>query len=117
MTAQLALFRQPAQPAPAPLRFSGPAYAPALDAARLTNQIERIFALMSDGAWRSLAAIEAETGDPQASISAQLRHLRKPRFGGHGVERQRVAESGVWEYKLVPAWDGVGPAPDAEEEA
>jgi hypothetical protein len=40
------------------------------------------------------------TGDPEASVSAQLRHLRKPRFGGHTVER-RYMSNGLYEYKLI----------------
>jgi len=49
---------------------------------------------------------------PPASISAQLRHLRKPEFGGYAVEkRQRAAGrflrgedfGTVWEYQLKRA--------------
>ncbi|KKL56177.1 hypothetical protein LCGC14_2247980, partial [marine sediment metagenome] len=36
----------------------------------------------------TLCEIEDLTGDPPASISAQLRHLRKERFGAHTVERR-----------------------------
>jgi hypothetical protein len=67
---------------------------------RLCGQIKRIYDLMSDGRWRSLAEIERATGDPQASISAQIRHLRKDRFGGHRVEKRRRGESGTWEYQV-----------------
>ena len=58
---------------------------------------------MRDQSWRTLAEIEEETGDPQSSISAQLRHLRKRRFGEHDVDkRRRVSEKscGTWEYRL-----------------
>ena len=85
-------------PADAP-RFDGPAYNPARDHARLGAQLTRIFALVRDGRWRTLAAIAAATGDPEASVSAQLRHLRKLRFGGHTVERRRVG--GGYEYRVV----------------
>lgn len=71
------------------LIFDGPAYDPELDQDRLAGQILRIFRLMADGLWRTLEEIHFETGDPQASISAQLRHLRKPRFGAHQVEKRR----------------------------
>ena len=58
---------------------------------------------MIDGFWRTLREIENHTGDPQSSISAQLRHLRKKRFGGYTVEKRRRGEGakGLWEYKLV----------------
>jgi hypothetical protein len=59
--------------------------------------------LMSDGYWRTLDEIAHATGDPHASISAQLRHLRKPRFGAYVVEkRHRGAPArGLYEYRLL----------------
>lgn len=82
--------------------FNGPAYDPTRDHARLTGQIQRIHALMSDGVWRTLPEIEAATGDPPASISAQLRHLRKRRFGAFVVERRlRGTSSGLYEYRVL----------------
>lgn len=83
-------------------RFNGPDYVPEFDKARLTGQIERIYKTMIDGKWRTLEEIQAATGDPQASISAQLRHLRKERFGSHTVEKRRRGEPshGLFEYKL-----------------
>jgi len=84
------------------LRFNGPVYVPKLDRIRLTGQILRIFNLMVDGAWRTLGEIEQVTGDPQASISAQLRHLRKERFGSYIILKRRKGErtQGLWEYRL-----------------
>lgn len=84
------------------MRFNGPVYDPKEDQARLTGQISRIFSLMSDGQWRTLAEIESHTGDPAASISAQLRHLRKSRFGAHTVHKQARGQrsAGLWEYRL-----------------
>ena len=55
---------------------------------------------MSDGNWRSLRAIENETGYPQASVSARLRDFRKAKFGGHTVERKRI-EGGLFVYRLI----------------
>jgi len=84
-------------------RFNGPDYVEELDQVRLTGQISRIFDLMKDGLWRTLPEIEASTGDGQSSISAQLRHLRKRRFGLHTVDKRRRGEpmSGLWEYQLI----------------
>ena len=79
--------------------FDGADYTPVRDNARLTGQIKRIYSLMSDGKWRTLQEIEQETGDPQASISAQLRNLRKARFGGHAVGREHLG-GGLYHYKL-----------------
>jgi len=53
--------------------------------------------------WRTLIEIEADLGFPQASISAQLRHLRKERFGSYCMEkRRRGAHRGTWEYRVLP---------------
>ena len=84
-------------------RFNGSDYVPTLDNKRLTGQILRVFDCMKDGAWRTLSEIEEITGDPQASISAQMRHLRKERFGSHTVEKRNRGERthGLFEYKLI----------------
>ena len=84
---------------PATARFNGPEYVKERDNPRLTGQIKRIYDLMKDGRWRTLAQIEHATLDNQASISAQLRHLRKERFGGHTVNRRHVA-GGLFQYQL-----------------
>lgn len=91
-------------------RFDGPVYNPAKDQARLSTQIERLFSLMKDERYRTLAEIAVLTGDPEASISANLRHLRKDRFGNHIVTKQRRGSptatgvngtAGTWEYRLL----------------
>ena len=60
------------------------------------------------GAWLTLAELAAMTRYPAASISAQLRHLKKPEFGNYEMEKQVRAgadlEDGhgaVWEYRLT----------------
>lgn len=84
------------------LRFNGAVYDPDFDNRRLTGQIMRVFNLMKDGQWRTLEEISEATGDPQASISAQLRHLRKPRFGGFVVSKRPRGDraNGLWEYQI-----------------
>ncbi len=84
-------------------KFNGSDYDKTLDQSRLTGQIKRIYELMIDGKWRTLREIEDITNDPQASISAQLRHLRKKRFNSHIVNKQRRGEktSGLFEYQLL----------------
>lgn len=81
-------------------RFNGPEYDHERDCARLTGQIERVYALMKDGVWRTLDEIANATDDPVASVSAQLRHLRKARFGGHTVER-RSRRGPLFEYRVL----------------
>ena len=55
---------------------------------------------MCDGKWRTLQQISQVTGDPEASVSAQLRHFRKPRFGAHTIEREYV-NRGLYLYRLI----------------
>ena len=70
---------------------------------RFNGQIRRMFNLMKDARYRTLAEITEFTGDPEASISANLRHLRKNRFGNHIVDKQRRGKitTGLWEYRLL----------------
>lgn len=84
--------------------FDGPAYDPEADKDRLSNQLGRIYNLMRDHAWRTLEEIHERTGEPIASVSAQLRHLRKPRFGSYRVERRHRGEPahGLFEYRVLP---------------
>ena len=90
------------RPSIQPLRFNGPAYEAKHDQKRLTGQILRVYTLMQDARWRTLAEIEKTTGDPPASVSAQLRHLRKERFGSHAVDKRPRGDRvrGLWEYRL-----------------
>jgi len=82
--------------------FNGAVYDPELDHARLTKQIGRVYEALPWGEWLTLAEIEAKTHDPQASISAQIRHLRKERFGGYQIDkRRRTPDGGTWEYRLA----------------
>ena len=80
--------------------FDGADYNPELDKVRLTGQMKRIWNVMKSGRWMTLKGIEEITGDPQASISAQLRCFRKKKFGGFTVERERVEDSGLYRYRL-----------------
>jgi hypothetical protein len=59
--------------------------------------------------WLTLDELAKLTQYPPASISAQLRHLRKPQFGGYAVEKKprklanalRGEDFGtIWEYQL-----------------
>lgn len=96
------LFAAP--PRQRPPHFNGATYSRAEDDARLSRQHELIRNLMADGHWRTLAEIEGATGQPAASVSAQLRHLRKPRFGSWVVEKRSRGERsrGLYEYRVLP---------------
>lgn len=98
--------------------FNGPAYSPVKDDKRLTRQHVVIRDLMLDGQWRTLAEIEDATGYPAASISAQLRHCRKARFGGFVVLREirGKREQGLYQYRVLPPGSELPPKPPTQRE-
>lgn len=82
-----------------PQLFDGADYIPKRDDRRLLGQFEKVRALMLDGAWRTLQQIADAIGEPPASVSAQLRHLRKERFGAYTVEKCYCG-SGLYKYRV-----------------
>lgn len=76
-----------------------PTYDSALDSRRLGAQLNRVFAVMIGGDWLTLGEIAAKTGDPEASISARLRDLRKL-FGKVERNRRGREDAGHWEYRF-----------------
>lgn len=56
-----------------------------------------------DGGWMTLRELAELTNYGEASISAQLRHLRKERFGGYVVAKRHrgPACEGIWEYRIA----------------
>jgi hypothetical protein len=81
------------------MHFDGSTYTHDRDGKRLGQQYLRVFGVMKDGQWRSLSDIRRVTKDPESSVSARLRDMRKERFGSLQVERRYVAD-GLYEYKL-----------------
>ena len=81
-------------------KFDGSDYRPERDDARLDKQIDRVKKACRSGVPMTLAAIAKETGDPEASISAQLRHLRKEKHGSHSVDKIHVSH-GLYLYKVT----------------
>lgn len=81
--------------------FDGDDYQSDRDKPRLTGQIKDVITFMRDGLWHSVTQIAATTQHPEPSVSAQLRNLRKDRFGGHTIER-KYAGGGLYLFRLVP---------------
>jgi hypothetical protein len=81
------------------MRFNGPDYIPGRDDARLSTQYWDIYNLMQDGEFRSLRVISILTDHPEASVSAQLRHMRKTRFGSNTVTKTHIG--GLYKYSLI----------------
>lgn len=80
-------------------RFAG-VTVEAQDVPRLTTQYQKVFDLMKDGNWRSLAFIAEQCHCSQTSASARLRDFRKDWAGGHTVERKRIV-GGMFLYRLM----------------
>lgn len=80
--------------------FNGSDYDHARDALRLTDQMKRVFDALSDKQWHTLEEIAAITGDPTPSISAQIRHLRKARFGSWDIQKIHQ-HGGLFSYRLT----------------
>lgn len=84
----------------------GPTYDAKRDGARIGAQRWAVLHTMIGlgghvSAWWTLAELEERTRYPQASISAQLRHLRKKQFGGFVVEKRiRKGTGATWEYQI-----------------
>lgn len=78
----------------------GSSYDRARDLSRLNAQARDVYEYMAHGDWRTLADISANTGHPEASVSARLRDLRKPSLGGFVVERRYIAR-GLYQYRVL----------------
>lgn len=83
------------------MRFDGDTFVSDRDGARLTAQLESVRELMIDGRPRTLSEIAEAVQAPEASVSARLRDLRKPRFGNYIVEREHIRR-GLFRYTVKP---------------
>lgn len=83
-------------------KFDGKTYDQVADSKRLGTQLGRVLSVMQGGEWKTLSEISFMTDDPQASVSARLRDLRKPKFGSHDIVRRNRGpkSNGLYEYKL-----------------
>lgn len=77
--------------------IEGATYQPSRDFDRLSKQARRVAEVMANGGWVTLSSLSRDTGDPEASVSARIRDIRK---AGFTVEREYVRR-GLWQYRLV----------------
>jgi hypothetical protein len=88
----------------APVFDSGVELAKA-DHLRLGKQIARVLSVLSDGRWYTVPELQDEifgrfnVRDPEPSLSAQIRNLKKQKHGGHDIRRIRVGN--VYKFRLV----------------
>jgi hypothetical protein len=65
------------------------------------NMREEIKRVMANGNWYSLDEIKAAINHYGDGVSARIRDLRKPRYGGHQVDiRRRSSRPLIYEYRL-----------------
>ncbi len=87
-------------------RFGGATYDPELDHDRLSTQLVKVrdYLWSYSPNWFTLRELSLQLNEPEASVSARLRDLRKDKFGGHEIEARRQPRSGkrgTWEYRLL----------------
>lgn len=85
--------------------FDGDDFVQDRDGARLLTQFEAVQSIMGDGDWHTLgdvsqAAARLGVACPEASASAQIRNMRKARFGAAVIERRHVG-NGLYQYRRV----------------
>ena len=83
------------------MRFDGSDYDHERDSERLKTQLQIIEDFMDSNGYKTLQQIADATGFPAASVSAQLRNLRKARFGARTVEKKHI-KNGLYSYRLLP---------------
>ena len=93
--------------APSPSKaFDGATYDPKRDWRRLDLQVSAVYRAMRLGVWLTLGQVgdwifeEVQIDVPHQSISARIRDLRKPKWGGHEIQR-RYLRDGIWQYRMV----------------
>jgi hypothetical protein len=82
-------------------RFDGDTYEADKDCARLTGQLERVYGLMQSGDWFTLSQLARFANCSEASASARIRDLRKPKWGAHKIERERIPFTGLFMYRMA----------------
>ena len=81
--------------------FAGDDYTPKRDDPRLLSQLETIRDYMlGHGQFRTLQEIANATQYPHASVSAQLRHLTRPKHGGY-IKNRIYCGDGLYAYQIV----------------
>lgn len=84
--------------------FDGDDYTHDRDYIRLSTQLDRVYKVVSDGKWYTLSEIASKTNSPEASVSAQLRNLRKAKFkeqygDDYDIVREHVS-GGLYRYQM-----------------
>ena len=82
--------------------FDGDDYVDSRDRQRLKGQMQRVYNCLNDYRWWTVDDICRVTGDRNgASISAQIRNLRKPKFGAYIIEKEHKG-NGLYAFRMLP---------------
>lgn len=81
--------------------FDGQHYDPKKDKERLTGQMRGVLECLLPGEWLTVSEISSKTNYPEPSVSAQLRNLRKVKFGGLDIPGRYREGTRIFEYRLV----------------
>jgi hypothetical protein len=75
---------------------------------RLSAKINLLRIALADEKWHTLDDLAKTTDSPEASVSANIRNLRKVEFGSHRIDRRPIVHSNKgafggtqWEYRMV----------------
>lgn len=70
----------------------------------LNEQHKRVQAIALKGQWNTLAQLAKLADAPESCVSAQLRHLKKPKMGSYVLEKRAVHDrtAGLYEYRIMP---------------
>lgn len=82
-----------------PPTFYGEGFDIDRDQIRLTAGLKKVYDVLKDEGWHTLADIEEKTGVPEASASAAMRTLRRPENGGYFIDRRYIS-NGLYKYRL-----------------
>ena len=94
-------------------KFSGSDYDQERDSERLSTQMERVRIALSPGHWLTVRQIADRIGDPENSIQAQLRNLRKKCNGGYIVEKEICGNGSLYQYRMRERTADDPPPPEA----
>lgn len=81
--------------------FDGRHYDPEKDRERLTCQMKGVLECLLPGKWLTVSELSNKTNYPEPSISAQLRNMRKVKFGGLDIPGRYRKGTRIFEYRLI----------------
>lgn len=76
------------------------AYDPEADKDRRRKQLGRVYSVLRDGLWHGLPELTERAGGLATSVSARIRDLRKPKFGGREIQARCFGRN-VWKYRMA----------------